>query len=341
LCKSQGRSAGEETRKGGVFYLNFDPSDIARKILEGDKLALGRAISLIEDEEAAAAELSDLLFAHAGKAIRIGITGPPGAGKSTLLSKLALEARRNGKKVGIVAADPTSPFTGGALLGDRVRMAELAADDGIFIRSMATRGSLGGLANSVPDVCQALGAFGVERIFLETVGVGQSELDIVDAADTVVVVLVPESGDGIQAMKAGLMEIGDIFVINKADREGAEGASVEVKSILELRNADSGWSAPVLLTTATKGEGSRELSDKIEEHARFLSKTDGLERKRRDALRSRIGETVKKSLLGEAWTRFAVDEMIERAVKRVLDGRGTPLRESEAILATIRRETGS
>ncbi|MDI6807899.1 MAG: methylmalonyl Co-A mutase-associated GTPase MeaB [Candidatus Eisenbacteria bacterium] len=318
----------------------FNPSDFARRIVEGDRLALGRAISVIEDGEAAALELIDLLSSHAGKALRIGITGPPGAGKSTLLSKLALEMRKNGKRVGIIAADPTSPFTGGALLGDRVRMGELAGDEGIFIRSMATRGSLGGLPSAALDVCQALDASGVERIFLETVGVGQSELDIVDTADTVIVVLVPESGDGIQAMKAGLMEIGDIFVVNKADREGAEGTSAEVKSILELRNADSVWSPPVLLTAATKGDGVQELSEKIEEHLGFLSGSNGLKRKREDAIRFKIHELVKERLLADAWEKSGIDGRIESAVARVLDGKGTPLREAGAIISVIENERG-
>src|SRR4029077_7223897 len=240
------------------------------------------AISWIENESPHAIELLDRCFAHSGKARRIGITGPPGAGKSTLVTRLAQEYRRRGETVAIVAVDPTSPFSGGALLGDRVRMGELAGDDGIFIRSMATRGSLGGLAVHTAQACDVLDAAGFTRVLIETVGVGQSELEVAQTADSTAVVLVPESGDAVQARKAGLMEIGAVFVINKADREGAERAAFAIHSSLELRVQRTEWSPPVLLTTASLGTGVPEVADAFEEHLSFLRERGGLAGRRRE-----------------------------------------------------------
>jgi LAO/AO transport system ATPase len=214
-----------------------DSDDLVRRALRGERVPLARAISLVENEAPEAVAILDAAFAGSGAAFRIGITGPPGAGKSTLVTRLAQEYRRRGDTVAIVAVNPTSPFTGGALLGDRVRMGELSGDEGVFIRSMATRGSMGGLAVHTAQVCDVLDAAHFSRILIETVGVGQSELEVAQTADSTAVVLVPESGDGVQAMKAGLMEIGDLFVVNKADREGAERAAFAVKAALELRSA--------------------------------------------------------------------------------------------------------
>src|SRR5690348_9317137 len=211
--------------------------ELVRRTLAGERVPLARAISWVENEHHDAVPLLDACCARSGRAFRIGITGPPGAGKSTLVTRLAQVYRRRGESVGIVAVDPTSPFSGGALLGDRVRMHELAGDDGVFIRSMATRGSMGGLAVHTAQVCDVLDAAGFSRLLVETVGVGQSELEVAQTADSTVVVLVPESGDTVQAMKAGLMEIGDLFVVNKADREGAERAAFAVRAALELRTA--------------------------------------------------------------------------------------------------------
>jgi LAO/AO transport system kinase len=220
------------------------PDTILEAFRQGRRAALARAISVVEDERATATALLDALHPDLGGAHRLGMTGPPGAGKSTLTAALIERLRARGESVGVIAVDPTSPFTGGALLGDRIRMNDVAQDDGVFIRSMATRGSLGGLALATKEVADVMDAFGFDRVIVETVGVGQSELDIAAAADTTVVVLVPESGDSVQAMKAGLMEIADLFVVNKADRPGAEKLTREVELMLHLRLGQAMKSVP-------------------------------------------------------------------------------------------------
>jgi LAO/AO transport system kinase len=262
---------------------------------------LARAISAVENEAPEAVRILDACFEKSGRAIRLGITGPPGAGKSTLVARIAQEYRRRGETVAVVAVDPTSPFTGGALLGDRVRMGELAGDPGVFIRSMATRGSQGGLAVHTAQVCDVLDAAGFARILIETVGVGQSELEVAQTADSTAVVLVPESGDGVQAMKAGLMEIGDLFVINKADRDGAERAAFAVRSALELRPApDDGWASPVLLTVASEGKGVAEVVERFEEHIAHLKSHGGLAGRRR----RRVEQLMRDLLHAQLWDAF-------------------------------------
>jgi LAO/AO transport system kinase len=268
--------------------------------LKGDAVALARVISHVENETDGSAAILDACFGRTGRAFRIGITGPPGAGKSTLVAELAKAYRRRAETVAIVAVDPTSPFTGGALLGDRVRMGDLAGDPGVFARSMATRGGMGGLAVHTSQVCDVLDAAGYSRILIETVGVGQSELEVAQTADSTVVVLVPESGDAVQAMKAGLMEIGDLFVINKADREGAERSAFAVRSALELRTHAMEWMPPVLLTTASRGEGVAELVQSLEEHLQLLREKGALQRRRRNRLEQRLHDLVGDRL----WTRF-------------------------------------
>ena len=234
------------------------PDDLIRRLLHGERVPLARAISAVENEAPDAVAILNACYEKSGRAFRLGVTGPPGAGKSTLVARLAQEYRRRGETVAVVAVDPTSPFTGGALLGDRVRMSDLAGDPGVFIRSMATRGSQGGLAVHTAQACDVLDAAGFSRVLIETVGVGQSELEVAQTADSTCVVLVPESGDGVQAMKAGLMEIGDLFVINKADREGAERGAHAVRSALEMRSRGD-WDPPVLLTVASQGTGVQEV----------------------------------------------------------------------------------
>ncbi len=275
-------------------------SELIARTLAGERVPLARAISWVENESEGSVELLDACFGASGRAFRIGITGPPGAGKSTLVTKLATEYRHRGETVAIVAVDPTSPFSGGALLGDRVRMVELAGDPGVFIRSMATRGSMGGLAVHTAQVCDVLDAAGYSRILIETVGVGQSELEVAQTADTTAVVLVPESGDAVQAMKAGLMEIADVFVINKADREGADRAAFAIQSALDLRAHSGTWTIPVQLTIASKADGVRELVERFEEHLAYLRETGDLERRRRRRLEQRLRDLIEDQL----WRQF-------------------------------------
>ena len=272
------------------------------QILRGDKAALAKAISIIENDHRDARPLLRQLYPHTGKAYRIGITGPPGAGKSTISNKLAKLYRTARKRVGIIAVDPTSPFTGGALLGDRVRMTDVELDSGVFIRSMASRGSLGGLSRNTGEAADVLDASGCDMVLLETVGVGQSELDIVRAADTTVVVLTPESGDSIQAMKAGLMEIADFFILNKADRAGAEQAVMAIKMVMSFRPPHNGWNVEVIQSVANDDNGIDKIAENIAAHQSFLIQTDRLRRKRKDRIAERVRELIGERLRGSFWT---------------------------------------
>src|SRR5918992_2526878 len=239
------------------------------RILAGDPRAVARAISKVEDGAADAAALMRALFAHTGRGLVVGITGAPGAGKSSLVDKLAGLYRQRGERVGIVAVDPSSPFSGGAILGDRIRMQTLGLDEGVFIRSMATRGNLGGLARATVDAVAILDAAGYSKIIVETVGVGQDEVEIVKAADVSVVVLVPGMGDDIQAIKAGIMEIGDVFVINKADRDGVLRTEKELEAMLSLATRPDGWEPPIVKTVATENKRVEELAASVESYREF------------------------------------------------------------------------
>ena len=310
----------------GGCKLGYNVEELVRRLIEGDKFATARLISLAENDLATAQKIISLIYPYTGKAHVIGVTGPPGSGKSTLVYRLAKEWRKRGKTVGIVAVDPTSPFTGGALLGDRIRMQELTCDDGVFIRSMATRGSLGGLARATKDAVRILDASGKDVIVVETVGAGQSEVAIVRIAHTVLVVLCPGLGDDIQVLKAGIMEIGDIFVVNKADRENADETAMQIEDMLNMASTirfdETGWIPPVVKTSAVYNKGISELIDRIEEHWRFLNKASKdfyfrkrVERDVIEALRSKIEQMA----LNHMVKNEKYDELIKRVVNKEVD----------------------
>ncbi len=278
--------------------------DIVQELLNHNKLALAKAITAVENEYDNAVDIMTKIYSKTGHAYVIGITGPPGAGKSTMTDKIAKEYSKRGFTVGIVAIDPTSPYSGGAILGDRIRMMDLTADEKIFVRSMATRGSLGGLSQKTGDAVKLMDAYGMDRIIVETVGVGQSEVDIVKTADTSMVVVIPGMGDDIQAIKAGILEIGDLFTINKADRDGTDKLNIEIEMMLELNPDHVGWRPPINRTIASKGIGIEEVVNSIEEHKKYLEETGKLADIRKKRTKSEV-----TAMLNDRVNRY-IDEKV-------------------------------
>ena len=297
----------------------------------GKPAALARAVSMVENQRDGFEQLLTTLHPRVGRARRIGVTGPPGAGKSTLSTRLVNEYRAAGLRVGVIAVDPTSPFTGGALLGDRVRMESVALDPGVFIRSLATRGSLGGVSSATRAVADVLDAFGFDRIIIETVGVGQSELDIARTADSTIVVLVPESGDSIQALKAGLMEIADLFVVNKADRPGADETARDLAQMLRLGKGRTAWVPPIVRTSAQTGDGLPQLLDSIAKHRAWSEESGERERRRREAARAEVESLLREELVRRLAGRIGADRL-EAAVARVADRAIDPYAAVEELL---------
>lgn len=306
--------------------------ELVEQMLKGEIVPLSRVISLVENESKEMPEIMKLIAPRAGKAYCVGITGPPGSGKSTLVDKLTAIIRKQDLTVGIIAADPSSPFTGGAVLGDRIRMQQHYLDEGVFIRSMASRGSLGGLPQTTGSVIKVLDAFGKDIILVETVGVGQSEIDIMKNSDTVVVVLCPEAGDSIQTMKAGLFEIADIFVVNKADHPGADNLIHDIQSMLHLHNGSSWWDIPALATEAVNNVGIEELYQQIQRHRRILEETGRLTQRRQKQRRDEFFETIKQKVGKRLIRAIEQDSELTNYAQRVESGEIDPYSAADKVL---------
>ena len=313
---------------------NLTDQSFIDRIISGELTAVARAISRVEDGAASASELMKAVFARAGKALVIGITGAPGAGKSTIVDKLAAYYRKQGERVGIIAVDPSSPFSGGAILGDRIRMQTLSLDKNVFIRSMATRGNLGGLARGTVDAVAILDAAGYQKILVETVGVGQDEVEIIKTADVCVVVLVPGMGDDVQALKAGIMEIGDVLVLNKADREGILRAEKELQALLSLAEREDAWQPTIVKTVATENKGIEELAAAIKQCREFQQSRPETSERRRAIARWRILELLREQLVNEALGGNGAVDRLEALAAEVASKQRDPYSAVEELMKT-------
>jgi len=302
------------------------------QLLSGQPRAIARAISAVENGSESAAGLMKAVFPNTGKALVIGITGAPGAGKSSLVDKLAFHYREKGERIGIIAVDPSSPFSGGAILGDRIRMATLGLDKNVFIRSMATRGNLGGLSRATVDAVAILDAAGFDKVIVETVGVGQDEVEIVKTADVSVVVLVPGMGDDIQAIKAGIMEIGDVFVINKSDREGVVRMQKEIEALLNLAHRPDMWNPPIVKTVATENKGIEDLAAAIESYRAFQQTEDANPDRRQAIARWRLLEILQERLLSDLLSQNGTSEKLDRLAAEIAEKKSDPYSAVEKLL---------
>ena len=311
-------------------------SKLVEELIRGSVRSLARVITMVENEAPEASEALRQLYPKTGHAYVVGITGPPGSGKSTLTEKMTKELRRLNYTVGIIAVDPTSPFSGGALLGDRLRMQDVVNDEGVFVRSMATRGALGGLCDATAGAIKALDAFGKDFIIVETVGVGQDEVDIVKTADSTLLISVPGMGDGIQAMKAGVMEIGDIFVVNKADREGADRVVFELNMMLDLNPfMEEGWRPPIIKTIGTTGEGVSELIETILKHKQVLEESDGLCQKRKERAKDEIICLIERDISRNIHEKFEYDRSFEEIIEQIVARKRDPYSYAQEVVQSL------
>ncbi|MBP6874903.1 MAG: methylmalonyl Co-A mutase-associated GTPase MeaB [Candidatus Eisenbacteria bacterium] len=330
-----GRPSERTTRSDALEAdISVQAAILAEGLVRRERRAIARAISHVEDRTPVGRDLLDRVFLRAGRARRIGITGPPGSGKSTLVHALAMLLRKRGERVGVLAIDPTSPFTGGAILGDRVRMPSASGDDGFFVRSMASRGSLGGVSAAAHEAADVLDAAGFDWVLIETVGVGQSELEIVELADTVLLVLVPESGDAVQTMKAGIMEIADVFVINKYDREGGDRLRRDIAVTLELTHwtRPGGWIPPIVPAVATAGTGVDQALAEAEAHIRWLAEDPARqEGMRLEKVGRRLRALLRDALIERVWRDAALESRLAEALPRIAARECSPYRWIESI----------